>query len=88
VTLVGFASDPWQSEHAIQFGEDNSIVKPYSGPGAQSDEEEMRDARIVRGISGEAVHILKELDEEKTRQDLQRLYNQGYRSIAVVLAHS
>jgi N-methylhydantoinase A/oxoprolinase/acetone carboxylase beta subunit len=31
---------------------------------------------------------LKKLDQEIVRADLQKLYNQGYRSVAVVLAHS
>lgn len=46
------------------------------------------DPQLVRGVSGEVVRILKELDEKKTLQDLQRLYDQGYRSIAVCLVHS
>lgn len=46
------------------------------------------DPQLVRGLSGEVIRILDKLDEEKTLVDLQRLYDQGYRSIAVCLVHS
>lgn len=68
------------------FGEKN-IAKPYTGPGAHSALDLSKDT-VVRGISGEAVHVMVPLDKDRTRQDLQNLYNDGYRSIAVVLAHS
>lgn len=42
----------------------------------------------VRGMSGEAVQVLQALDEEAVEKDLKALFEQGYRSIAVVLAHS
>ena len=63
--------------------------------------------KVVRGISGEAVRILKQpgsffspsqvqahslthpqIDEASVKKDLQQLYDDGYRSVAVVLAHS
>lgn len=43
---------------------------------------------LTRGVSGEVVRKLQSLDEDKVRQDLQSLYDKGYRSIAVVLVHS
>jgi 5-oxoprolinase (ATP-hydrolysing) len=43
---------------------------------------------LTMGISGEIVRVLTRLDHEKTRKDLQILYNKGYRSVAVCLAHS
>ncbi|KAL0253232.1 hypothetical protein SLS55_010204 [Diplodia seriata] len=46
------------------------------------------DPDLVKGLSGEVIRILKKIDEEQVRQDLQRLYDQGYRSIAVCLVHS
>lgn len=46
------------------------------------------DPQLTRGVSGEVVRILKKLDEDKVRKDLQSLYEKGYRSIAVVLVHS
>lgn len=46
------------------------------------------DPDLTTGVSGEVVRILQRLDEDETRDDLQGLYNKGYRSIAVVLVHS
>lgn len=46
------------------------------------------DPNLTRGVSGEVVRVLQKLDEQKVRGDLQKLYDQGYRSIAVVLVHS
>lgn len=43
---------------------------------------------IVRGITGEHVEILVKPDGNKIRQDLQTLWDEGFRSIAVVLVHS
>ncbi|EPX72708.1 oxoprolinase [Schizosaccharomyces octosporus yFS286] len=43
---------------------------------------------LVLGRSGEAVRILKKLDEESVRKDLQKLRDEGFTSIAVCLAHS
>lgn len=97
VTLVGFTSDPYHAEHAIQFDESGNIIKGYSGNGSQNLdvlaqdgqlEDGQPEPKIVRGISGEAVHILQELDESQAKSQLQQLYDQGYRSLAVVLAHS
>ena len=63
----------------------------------------MMPGEIVQGLSGEAVKILQkpgtsllhlepalahDVDLEVVRKDLQRLYDDGYRAIAVVLAHS
>lgn len=46
------------------------------------------DPDLTMGISGEVVRVLKKLDHEQTRKDLQSLYDEGYRSVAVCLAHS
>ncbi|RFU29724.1 hypothetical protein B7463_g6599, partial [Scytalidium lignicola] len=46
------------------------------------------DPDLTMGISGEVVRVLTKLDHEKTRKDLQILYDEGYRSLAVCLAHS
>lgn len=46
------------------------------------------DAQLTRGVSGEIIRVLDKLDEGKTTRDLQRLYDQGYRSLAVCLVHS
>ena len=42
---------------------------------------------LVRGLSSEAVRILKRPSRETVRQQLQQLHNDGFRSIAVCLVH-
>lgn len=44
--------------------------------------------QTVVGTPGEKVHIIKPLDVEATRTYLQRIYAEGFRSIAVCLMHS
>ncbi|KAF2151516.1 putative 5-oxoprolinase [Myriangium duriaei CBS 260.36] len=46
------------------------------------------DVHLTRGVSGEIVRVLKRLNVHKVKADLQRLYDKGFRSIAVVLVHS
>lgn len=88
VTIVGYTSDPKFAEHQIQF-EGNSaaskISRAYSGPDYQPD---MDPGEIVRGLSGEAIRIITPLDIEAVRPALKKLYEEGYRSLAIVLAHS
>ena len=93
MTLVGYTSDPEFAQHAIQFDGNGTIEKGYTGVGSQHQKtgvegEGETEMEIVRGVSGEAVHILQHLDEEQVHTQLVSLYEQGYRSIAVVLAHS
>ncbi|KAL8664685.1 MAG: hypothetical protein Q9202_002820 [Teloschistes flavicans] len=45
------------------------------------------DAEIVRGLSSEAVRILKRPEETTVKSQLQALYDDGFRSIAVCLVH-
>ncbi|KAG8934128.1 hypothetical protein FRC02_010505 [Tulasnella sp. 418] len=85
VTLLGYTSDPAAADHAVQFDENGKVIRSYSGPGWDQEEE---DYEIVQGLSGEAVKILKKPDESTLRADLQKLYDSGYRSIAVCLVHS
>ena len=49
---------------------------------------EANDPNLVRGLSGEAVRILQRPVRSKILHDLQKLYDEGYRSIAVCLMHS
>ncbi len=42
---------------------------------------------LVRGLSSEAVRILKRPEEDVIRKQLQDVYDQGFRSIAVCLMH-
>lgn len=46
------------------------------------------DPNLVLGLSGEAVRILERPDPSEIKQKLQKLYDDGYRSIAVCLLHS
>jgi len=43
---------------------------------------------LVKGLSGEVVRILKKPDSKEVEKGLQKLYDDGYRSIAIVLMHS
>ena len=90
VTLVGYTSDPLFQEHAVEFDESGNMTKGYSGLGKQNDPDGHVNgtSKVVKGISGEPVQILKPLDETQISSQLQELFNSGYRSIAVVLAHS
>ena len=54
---------------------------------AQTIEEAGADAELVKGLSGETVRILKRLDEEEVRKQLQAVFDSGLRSIAVCLMH-
>ncbi|KAJ1985073.1 hypothetical protein H4R34_000250 [Dimargaris verticillata] len=45
-------------------------------------------ADCIRGISGELVQVLQALDQQAVRQQLQALYDQGIRSLAVCLMHA
>lgn len=46
------------------------------------------DPGLVKGVSGDVIRILTKLDEERVKNDLQTLFDKGYRSIAVCLTHS
>ncbi|KAH6902566.1 5-oxoprolinase [Coprinopsis sp. MPI-PUGE-AT-0042] len=83
VTLVGYTSDPKFEENRTVFGADGNVQKAYSGKEVIPGE-----GRIVHGLSGEAVKVLKEPEPEKVKADLQALYDRGYRSLAIVLVHS
>lgn len=59
VTLVGYTSDPKAEENAILWNEDGTIQRGYRGPGWDGEGHAEGPGDIVRGISGEAVRILK-----------------------------
>lgn len=46
------------------------------------------DPELCLGISGEMIRILKRPDRDVLRNDLQKLFDKGYRTIAVCLVHS
>ncbi|EIN04199.1 5-oxoprolinase [Punctularia strigosozonata HHB-11173 SS5] len=88
VTLVGYTSDPHAEEHAVQFDDDGNITRGYRGKGWDGVGDAEGPGKVVRGLSGEAVRIMKEPDLDAVKADLQRLYDDGYRSLAIVLVHS
>lgn len=45
------------------------------------------ESELVQGLSGEAVRILQRPSEDKVRSQLQEVYDEGVRSIAVCLMH-
>ena len=59
VTLVGYTSDPKSEEHAVQFDESGKVVRGYRGKGWDGKSDAEGPGEIVRGLSGEAVRILK-----------------------------
>lgn len=59
VTLVGYTSDPNAGEHAIKFDEDGKLIKGYTGPGSDESGQADGPGEIVRGLSGEAIRIIK-----------------------------
>ncbi|OCF32026.1 5-oxoprolinase (ATP-hydrolysing) [Kwoniella heveanensis BCC8398] len=44
--------------------------------------------QLVEGVNGSKLRVVQAIDTTKVQQDLQGLYDEGYRSIAIVLAHS
>ncbi|KAI0056023.1 hypothetical protein BV25DRAFT_1995888 [Artomyces pyxidatus] len=88
VTLVGYTSDPKAEDHKVLFDDNGNVSRGYRGKGWDGEGYAEGPGKIVQGISGEAVRILKTPDEPTVRADLQALYDAGYRSLAVVLAHS
>ncbi|CAA7266697.1 unnamed protein product [Cyclocybe aegerita] len=88
VTLVGYTSDPQAEEHAIQFDEDGKVTRGYRGKGWDGVGDAEGPGEIVKGLSGEAVRIMKKPDVAAVKQDLERLYAEGFRSLAIVLVHS
>lgn len=43
---------------------------------------------LVKGVSGEVVRILRKPDLKHIQEGLQKLYDDGYRSIAICFMHS
>lgn len=46
------------------------------------------DSSLFQGISGHILRVLKPLNTERLRSDLQNLYDEGFHNICVCLAHS
>lgn len=60
VTLVGYTSDPKAEEHAVQFDEDGKVTRGYRGKGWDGEGLAEGPGEVVRGLSGEAVRIMKQ----------------------------
>lgn len=97
VTLVGYTSDPNFRDNAVRFSEDGSVSRPYQGNDEPPPAEDASCAAkggedlaplIVKGVSGEAVAVLKRPNRDVVRADLQKLFDDGYRALAIVLIHS
>jgi 5-oxoprolinase (ATP-hydrolysing) len=72
VTLEDYAEDP-----------ERNITKVET----RDSENGAADQHLVRGLSSEAVRILRRPEEETIRKRLKEVYDQGIRSIAVCLMH-
>ena len=59
VTLVGYSSDPQSEENKIVFTPDGKVERGYRGKGWDGKGDAEGPGEIVRGISDEAVRILK-----------------------------
>ncbi|KAI0357135.1 5-oxoprolinase [Trametes cingulata] len=88
VTLVGYTSDPKAEEHAVQFDEHGKVKRGYRGAGWDGKGDAEGPGEVVQGLSGEAVRVMRRPDMAKVRDDLKKLYDDGYRSIAIVFCHS
>lgn len=88
VTLVGYTSDPRAEENKVRFDGAGIVQEAYKGEDKPPVDFAGKEAPIRQGISGEAVAILKEPDREQVRRNLEQLYDDGYRALAIVLMHS
>ncbi|KZS88537.1 hypothetical protein SISNIDRAFT_475968 [Sistotremastrum niveocremeum HHB9708] len=88
VTLVGYSSDPQAEENAVKFDDDGKITRGYRGAGWDGKGDAEGEGEVVRGLSGEAVRIIQRPDPPQIKSDLQKLYEEGYRSLAICLVHS
>lgn len=59
VTLVGYTSDPKAEEHAVKFDEAGKVTRGYRGKGWDGEGLAEGPGDVVRGLSGEAVRIMK-----------------------------
>ncbi|KAJ7662918.1 Hydantoinase/oxoprolinase-domain-containing protein [Mycena rosella] len=79
VTLVGYTSDPKAEEHAVQFDAQGKVERGYRGKGWDAEGHAEGPGEVVQGLSGEAVRIMRAPTA---------LYGEGFRSLAIVFAHS
>ncbi|KAL4950181.1 Hydantoinase B/oxoprolinase-domain-containing protein [Aspergillus filifer] len=53
-----------------------------------TDKDCFSEAQLVEGVTGEKFRVVKELDVEKVRPELERLKKEGFQSLSVALVHS
>ena len=59
VTLVGYTSDPEAEKNAVQFDERGNLIRGYRGAGWDCRGDAEGPGKIVQGISGEAIRIMR-----------------------------
>lgn len=59
VTLVGYTSDPEAENNAVRFDERGNLIRGYRGTGWDGKGDAEGPGKVVQGISGEAVRIMK-----------------------------
>lgn len=59
MTLVGYTSDPNAEENAVVFDDDGKVKRGYRGVEWDGKGDAEGPGEIVKGLSGEAVRILK-----------------------------
>ncbi|KAG0257018.1 hypothetical protein BG011_004203 [Mortierella polycephala] len=72
----------------VEVEERVTLVGYTSSPMGIVENIDPNDPSYVKGISGEYVHVMQKPDTGKIKEQLQDLYNQGFRSVAVCLLHS
>ncbi|CAO3568473.1 unnamed protein product [Mortierella alpina] len=72
----------------VEVEERVTLVGYTSSPMGVVENIDLSDPSFVKGISGEYVHVLQKPDMLKIKKQLQDLYEQGFKSIAVCLLHS
>ncbi|KAF9354038.1 hypothetical protein BGX26_008191 [Mortierella sp. AD094] len=72
----------------VEVEERVTLVGYTSSPLGIVENIDPNDPTFVKGISGEYVHVLQKPDVAKVKKQLEDLYSQGFRSIAVCLLHS
>ncbi|KAG0274572.1 hypothetical protein BGZ95_009643 [Linnemannia exigua] len=75
-------------QSVVEVEERVTLVGYTSSPMGIVENIDPNDPSFIKGISGEYVHVLQKPDLDKIKKQLQDLYSQGFRSIAVCLLHS
>ncbi|KAG0084887.1 hypothetical protein BGZ92_009481 [Podila epicladia] len=75
-------------QSVVEVEERVTLVGYTSSPMGIVENIDPNDPSYIKGISGEYVHVLQRPDLAKIKSQLQGLYQDGFRSIAVCLLHS